>query len=120
MITKLNGLAVDGHSRYPLTKFCVNLAQYHVKMDLLRRCLAKEYKINREVVFLVFPVIRYFTYVSADFEGDEKPKGKNQPLEITISFVEGVNERDWKGSGAFSKTLMRLYNYQKVQFLICG
>ena len=35
----------------------------------------------------------------ADFQRVEKPKGV--PLEIEFFLLRGVNERDWRGSGAF-------------------
>ena len=42
-------------------------------------------------------------YLQADFQGGKKPKGV--PLEIENFFVEAVNEKGWRGSGAYCKSI---------------
>ena len=57
-------------------------------------------------------------YLGTDFDGCEKPKGG--PLEIENFFVEGVNERGWKGGQEPSKPPPPTFFQQKIQNRKCA
>ena len=99
-----------------MAKYELVFTDFHQKLDFTKLVKVAFRALKLMIIGIENTNLRVLLYyLHTDFHTVEKPKGG--PLEIEKFFVEGVNERGWRGVRSLLKPSSAFIINEKINFL---